>query len=653
MKYLLNSLSFRSFLKYCGFGFILTASFIVEAKTPREGPEEYREAKLEAKAELKRSRVLPESTFEPKIIGGDDATPNAYPWMAAILDRGESDPVFAQFCGGSLIHPYWVLTAGHCVQGALPEYLDVLIGAPDLGNAGQGERIEVVEIIVHPDFDVFSRDGDAALLRLATPSSAPVLRVNSDTLLEMPGLLATILGWGALDPQRSSYPEVLQEAQVPLVDFATANAIYDNELTPNMIAAGNLSEGGVDACSEDSGGPLLVRDFDGEWTLAGLTSFGDGCAQPYAPGIYTRVSRIRPWLLDILSPKYAAWEEFNAVLGESRDADGDLKTNFEEFAFATDPMLPDASLVGVEMDPVGPVFTFRRPMGAGSELEHRLLYRADLSDIPTELSLDGQFLESIPEGNEEIIRGAFPSGNRGFISVESERPATLAHAVRPVAFPGRTTSMIDPSFQVDSFGRFFQEFTFSEQPLGEPIRYLAVSDSFDVVLELYDATGTTLLAAADSNSASGNGERLLYTATSVPIVRVVSGDGSVGPFSLSAYTDLASIGPGETISDSLSTSDEFDEFFFARYYKRDYFLDLPDSSTGLVSISLSSIEFDPYLILYDASNGEFIAENDDIDFDSGNLNSRIVVDTAMHREVLIQVTTAIELETGAFTLVVD
>jgi hypothetical protein len=65
-----------------------------------------------------------------------------------------------------------------------------------------------------------------------------------------------------------------------------------------QICAGAL-RGGVDTCQGDSGGPLLaLQEGSGVATMAqvGLVSYGYGCAQPYAPGIYTRLSAHIRWL---------------------------------------------------------------------------------------------------------------------------------------------------------------------------------------------------------------------------------------------------------------------------------------------------------------------------------------------------------------------
>lgn len=47
----------------------------------------------------------------------------------------------------------------------------------------------------------------------------------------------------------------------------------------------------------DSGGPLQCSGPNGRWFLAGLTSFGSGCAKPGYPDVYTKLSFHLPWIL--------------------------------------------------------------------------------------------------------------------------------------------------------------------------------------------------------------------------------------------------------------------------------------------------------------------------------------------------------------------
>ncbi|XP_034033442.1 enteropeptidase-like [Thalassophryne amazonica] len=94
-----------------------------------------------------------------------------------------------------------------------------------------------------------------------------------------------------------SLPNVLQEAQVPLLARDQCQLqLPEYNITSSMLCAG-YPEGGVDTCQGDSGGPLMHLDH-GLWTLAGVTSFGIGCGRPDRPGVYARVSFFTSWITE-------------------------------------------------------------------------------------------------------------------------------------------------------------------------------------------------------------------------------------------------------------------------------------------------------------------------------------------------------------------
>ncbi|XP_078356741.1 CUB and peptidase domain-containing protein 1-like [Oculina patagonica] len=220
-----------------------------------------------------------------RIVGGTEAPVNSWPWQAMIMYAGKHPQ---QFCGGSLVHPNWVLTAAHCVNGKKPSSILVRMGAHGKYiKVGTEQDIKVEEIIVHPNYKKpKSESNDIALLKLDKPAKLgkgvglvcmpdPGLPLPVDD----PNRKCWITGWGKLAFQGASAKNLMQ-VDVPLHSNARCKAKFyrSSQIDESMLCAG-LEEGGVDSCQGDSGGPL-VCEYNGKWYLEGATSWGVGCADP-------------------------------------------------------------------------------------------------------------------------------------------------------------------------------------------------------------------------------------------------------------------------------------------------------------------------------------------------------------------------------------
>jgi len=62
-----------------------------------------------------------------RIVRGNEAEPNSFPWMAS-LKHVRNSIVYEHFCAGSLIYDKYVLTAAHCLTGLSKENFVVVLG---------------------------------------------------------------------------------------------------------------------------------------------------------------------------------------------------------------------------------------------------------------------------------------------------------------------------------------------------------------------------------------------------------------------------------------------------------------------------------------------------------------------------------------------
>ncbi len=247
---------------------------------------------------------------DARIVGGTAPT-RAWPangHVAAVVADG------AYFCSGTLISGRWFLTAAQCVTNTdgsvlAPSAFTISLGKTDLNQVTALDRFSVDAVQRHPSYvESPVPSYDMALLHLASPPpfEPTALVTSAQSGLWAPGAVATIIGWGALCNGCAPVPQ-LREAPITMVSDSACTSAYGNAFNiMSMVCAGSGTAG---SCAGDAGGPLLVPR-QGDFLVAGITSWGQGCADAAHPAVYARTGRpvLNQWLRDRIPAAAMSYE---------------------------------------------------------------------------------------------------------------------------------------------------------------------------------------------------------------------------------------------------------------------------------------------------------------------------------------------------------
>lgn len=231
----------------------------------------------------------PRPVSRPHVVGGKPADIRKSPWVVYLaLGNGG-------FCGGALVAPDKVVTAAHCLQDVSAKDLRVIAGR-QRPKTGAGTEAGAVGVWTDPQYRSPFQGHDVAVVTLdqQLPETPIRLAAQDDPALHRPGAQAQVYGWGSTR-ENGPAAKTLRSAQLPLREDEACSQAYGNKFVPGAMICAGRPQGGVDSCQGDSGGPLVAN---GE--LIGVVSYGDGCARPGKPGVYTRLAAEAPQLQEQL-----------------------------------------------------------------------------------------------------------------------------------------------------------------------------------------------------------------------------------------------------------------------------------------------------------------------------------------------------------------
>ncbi|XP_014277234.3 LOW QUALITY PROTEIN: venom serine protease 34 [Halyomorpha halys] len=216
-----------------------------------------------------------------RIVGGKETRKNEYPWMVSISSG----------CGGSIISPWHILTAAHCID----KNMTVSVGRHQLYNDKNAVHYTISKVIKHEAYDHQKVLNDIAILVTSTQ-----IRFNQEVgpiclwkeKANLDGKYVKVMGWGLT--KGTAKGDALREVDLKVIPWGNIQS------SGSQLCAHEESK---DSCNGDSGGPLVYLDPEtNRYTQVALVSYGvEDCGKSAAPSVNTNVPHYYNWIQKAIS----------------------------------------------------------------------------------------------------------------------------------------------------------------------------------------------------------------------------------------------------------------------------------------------------------------------------------------------------------------
>lgn len=250
---------------------------------------------------IQLSRPMVGNTFATRIIDGKNATWGQFPYSAQLMSAvprespSGSIRIYDQYCGGSVISKQHILTAAHCVDGAI--WVEVKLGHYSDAVLG-GQKIYAGEYVhVHPAFNRTSRDNDISLVQLYDPItfSSNIKAVQLSCTYTQSNTQVQVAGSGLTFDAETDIPPTLEYADLTTISNQQCST-YLPYIVPSKICAQGAGNQGT--CYGDSGAAMIkmVNGIQVQVALASAGADMTGSCERGLPDSYTRISSFLNWI---------------------------------------------------------------------------------------------------------------------------------------------------------------------------------------------------------------------------------------------------------------------------------------------------------------------------------------------------------------------